>query len=160
MIRNCAIWGNHSSTQYPDCRKAEVEVNGEWKNIETVINDYDWTRKTLVASVQGRGAAVIAARKLSSAMSAASAIAAHLRDWCSGSDDVVSMGITSMLNPYKIREDLIFSFPLRCSGNWTYETVVDFEMDNASRELISKTTNELGQEKNDAFAILSASSSL
>lgn len=152
-MRKCIIWGNHSSSQYPDCRQAQVQLNGEWQNVEKVIADAVWTRETVVACVQERGAAVIAARKLSSAMSAASAIAAHLRDWCSGSEELVSMGIRSAGNPYGVQEGLVFSFPVRCRGNWMYDIVPDIALEATS---LTKTTAELLQEKADADEILKA----
>lgn len=153
------IWGNHSATQYPDCRSAQVNVSGEWKSVESLVNDRDWTRSTLVSNVQQRGAAVIAARKLSSAMSAASAVAAHLHDWYFGSSDFVSMGILSTGNPYGVPDGLIYSFPLRCSGNWSYEIVDGINHEAENQKLLVATSAELSQECTDATDILSKQTS-
>lgn len=87
-VKNVIIWGNHSSTQFPDVRSATVNVNGKDTPVFEAVNDDNWLKNDFVSTVQKRGAAVIAARKLSSAMSAAKAICDHARDWWQGTKDV------------------------------------------------------------------------
>lgn len=87
-VKNVIIWGNHSSTQFPDVRSATVKINGEEKSVAEAIQNDQWLKNDFVSTVQKRGAAVIAARKLSSAMSAAKAICDHMRDWWNGTKDV------------------------------------------------------------------------
>ena len=87
-MKNVIIWGNHSSTQFPDVRSATVKINGEEKSVAEAIQNDQWLKTDFVSTVQKRGAAVIAARKLSSAMSAAKAICDHMRDWWNGTKDV------------------------------------------------------------------------
>lgn len=87
-VRNVIIWGNHSSTQYPDISHGDVLVNGSRKKIAEAVNDNNWLQNDFIKTVQTRGAAIIKARKLSSAMSAAKAIVDHLRDWLLGTPEV------------------------------------------------------------------------
>merc|ERR1711953_1353314 len=91
QVKKCIIWGNHSSTQFPDASHATI--NG--KSAAEVIGDEDWIKNVFIPTVQKRGAAVIAARKLSSAMSAAKAASDHMKDWFQGTSDFVSMGVFS-----------------------------------------------------------------
>lgn len=87
-VKNVIIWGNHSSTQFPDLRHATVRLNdGSNKNAYEAIQDENWIKNEFIPCVQKRGAAIIAARKLSSAMSAAKAICDHVRDWWFGTGD-------------------------------------------------------------------------
>lgn len=112
-VKNVIIWGNHSSTQYPDAKHATVDLEGSSKSVPSVINDNDWLDTTFVETIQKRGAAVIAARKMSSAMSAAKAAADHMRDWWVGTKpgEWVSMGIISD-GSYGIAKNIVFSFPV------------------------------------------------
>ena len=87
-IRRLVIWGNHSNTQFPDTRFVEVNKDGAWTPVTKVPHDPKWLQETLIPIVQKRGAEVIAARKLSSAMSAAQAAADHMRDWFHGTKKV------------------------------------------------------------------------
>lgn len=152
-VRQVTIWGNHSSTQFPDLRHAEVTLNdGSNVNALKAIQDDDWMKNEFIPCVQKRGAAVIAARKLSSAMSAAKAICDHLRSWFSGTaeNDWVSMGVMSD-GSYEIDSDLVYSFPVKIDGNKNYTIVKDLEVNDWARDLMDKTQSELVQERNDAL---------
>jgi len=121
-IRNGIIWGNHSSTQVPDASHAEVCVDKKWLSVRELIGDEAWLNDTLAPCVQNRGAAIIEARKLSSAMSAAFSIKKHLENWLFGTKEgeYVSMGVLSNDNPYGINANLMFSFPVCCeAGSFT-----------------------------------------
>merc|ERR1711993_108050 len=114
-VKNVIIWGNHSSTQFPDA--AHATING--KMAADVIKEADWFKTTFLPTVQKRGAAVIAARKLSSAMSAAKAASDHMKDWFQGTDQWVSMGVASD-GSYGTPKDVMFSFPCTCEkGKWS-----------------------------------------
>src|SRR5258706_5686557 len=104
-LKRMAVWGNHSATQYPDLFKAEVDGKKVWP----MIKDQAWLEQTFIPTVQKRGAAIIEARGLSSAASAASAAIDHVRDWVKGSrdGDWVSMGIPSD-GSYGIPEGVIY----------------------------------------------------
>lgn len=159
-VRKCIIWGNHSSTQVPDCSFVEVqapEQNGSVP-LTQLVNDSEWVESKLVKDVQERGAAIIKARKLSSAMSAAAAVAAHVRDWFCGSaeGEFVSMAICSDGNKYGVPEGLIYSFPVRCEGKGQYTVIDGLACTDRIKKMMEATSNELLQEKEDAHAILSA----
>ncbi|OAD62736.1 Malate dehydrogenase, cytoplasmic [Eufriesea mexicana] len=112
-VKNVIIWGNHSSTQYPDTAHATVTLEGSTKSVPTEINNEDWLNNIFVEIIQKRGAAVIAARKMSSAMSAAKAAGDHMRDWWVGTKpgEWISMGVLSD-GSYGIPKDIVFSFPV------------------------------------------------
>ncbi|XP_062576617.1 malate dehydrogenase, cytoplasmic-like [Saccostrea cucullata] len=152
-VRNCVIWGNHSSTQYPDLTYAVVNVKGEEVKARDAIKDDNWVKNDFVKTVQQRGAAVIAARKLSSAMSAAKAIVDHVHDWWFGvpEGNMVSMAVPSD-GSYGIEEGLIYSFPVRTKPDHTYEIIKDLPIDDFSREKMDITMKELVEEKNMAMA--------
>ncbi|KAG5183692.1 malate dehydrogenase [Tribonema minus] len=161
-IRNCVIWGNHSSSQVPDATHAEALVEGKWQAIAPLCNDPQWLEKELVPAVQNRGAAVIAARKLSSALSAANAVACHLRDWVgvtssstTGDGMFVSMAVISDGNPYGIPEGLVFSFPV-ASSNGKCEIVQGLSISTHVRELLDATVAELLAEREMATSIIAA----
>lgn len=151
-VRNVIIWGNHSSTQFPDVSKATVTVNGQKLKVADAIKDNDWIKNDFISTVQKRGAAVIAARKLSSAMSAAKAICDHLRDWWSGVPEGqwVSMGVASN-GAYGVEEGLIYSFPVKTNDDHTYTIVEGLGVDVFAQEKMDLTTKELVEEKNDAL---------
>ncbi|MGD2129516.1 MAG: malate dehydrogenase, partial [Lysobacterales bacterium] len=141
-ISRMVIWGNHSSTQYPDIRFAQVdgkEVAGE--------AEQDWYRNTFIPTVQQRGAAIIKARGASSAASAASAAIDHVRSWALGSadGDWVSMAVPSD-GSYGIEPGVIYSFPCVCEGG-DYRIVQDLEIDDFSRERMDATDAELREER-------------
>ncbi|HBL97583.1 malate dehydrogenase [Psychrobacter pacificensis] len=148
-IKNMTIWGNHSSTQYPDLTAATV--NGK-PALELV--DRDWYENTYIPEVQQRGAAIIKARGASSAASAANAAIAHMRTWALGTDenDWVSMGVYSN-GEYGIAEGLIYSFPCTCkNGDWSIVDGVDVSSE-FSKEKMAATEQELSEER-DAVAHL------
>mmetsp|Transcript_8973 Transcript_8973/g.17337 ORF Transcript_8973/g.17337 Transcript_8973/m.17337 type:complete len:343 (+) Transcript_8973:1519-2547(+) len=146
-IKNLTIWGNHSATQYPDVNQATVGGQYVRKFLEA---DDAWLNTDFISTVQKRGAAIIQARKLSSAMSAASAAVDHVRDWYQGTrpGEWVSMGVYSD-GRYGIPEGLIFSFPVTCR-NFEWSIVSDLPIDKFSREKIEATTKELLEEKAEA----------
>lgn len=148
-VKDIAIWGNHSATQYPDFTRAHVQgkpVFEELGGAETVASK-------VIPVIQKRGAAVIEARGASSAMSAAVAIGDHLRSWLIGDDQVVSMAVPSD-GSYGIKEGIWFSFPVRCPGGGVYEIVNGIEIDEFSKAYIDKTNDELFSEKKEASALL------
>ena len=148
-VKKMIIWGNHSSTQYPDL--TACTVNGK-PALDLV--DRDWYEATYIPEVQQRGAAIIKARGASSAASAANAAIAHVRTWIMGTDDNdwVSMGVYSN-GEYGISEGLIYSFPCTCKdGDWSI--VADVDVSSAfSKEKMAATEQELNEER-DAVAHL------
>jgi malate dehydrogenase len=141
------IWGNHSATQYPDIHHCSVAGQNA-----TDLVDQAWIEEDFIPTVQQRGAAIIKARGLSSAASAANAAIEHMRDWALGTNDkVVSMAIHSD-GSYGIEEGLIYSFPVTCE-NGGYSIVQGLENNEFSRDLMAKTEQELKQER-DAVADL------
>jgi malate dehydrogenase len=155
-VKNVIIWGNHSSTQFPDVRTATVTVKGADTPVYEAIKDDHWLKNDFISTVQKRGAAVIAARKLSSAMSAAKAMCDHMRDWWHGTKDNewVSMGVISD-GSYGIEKGLVFSYPVKTKGGH-YTIVQNLSLDDWSRDMIEKTQKELVEEKNDALKATSA----
>lgn len=152
-VKNVIIWGNHSSTQYPDVNHAEVNGKSAFES----VNDEHWLNGDFITTVQKRGAAVIAARKLSSAMSAAKAIGDHIRDWHFGTpkDSWTSMGVYST-GLYNIPEGLIYSYPVKISADGKYTIVEDLSINNASRERMDATAKELIEEKDMALEFISS----
>ena len=143
-ITKLTIWGNHSSTQYPDLHEANVNGNSALSLI-----DQAWYEADYIPTVQQRGAAIIAARGASSAASAANAALNHMRDWALGTpaNDWVSMGVYSD-GSYGIDKGLIYSFPVTCkNGDW--EIVQGLHINDFSRAKMQATEKEL-QEERDA----------
>jgi malate dehydrogenase len=142
-VKKMTIWGNHSATQYPDVFSAEVEGQKAVK----LINDQAWIEGTFIPTVQKRGAAIIEARGLSSAASAANAAIDHVRDWVNGTPagDWVSMGIPSD-GSYGIPEGLMFGYPTTCSGG-RYEIVKGLEHNDFAKGKIAATQKELTEER-------------
>ena len=141
-LANMTIWGNHSTTQYPDV--SNLKLNGE--AISETLDD-DWVKDAFIPRVQNRGAEIIKARGLSSAASAASAAIDHMRDWALGTrtDDWVSMAVPSD-GSYGISEGIIYSFPVTCQSG-TYSIVQNLEIDDFSKECIEITERELLDER-------------
>ncbi len=141
-VRRMTIWGNHSATQYPDVYRAQV--NG--KMVASLVNDESWIAETFIPTVQQRGKAIIEARGLSSAASAANAAIDHIHDWSLGTDDDdwASMAVASD-GSYGVPEGLIYGFPCRCSDG-KYEIVTGLEIDDFSRERLDATAKELADE--------------
>lgn len=148
-VTKMTIWGNHSSTQYPDLFHAKVA--GE---VASDAVDQSWYESTFIPDVQQRGAAIIKARGASSAASAANAAIFHLRDWALGSavNDWVSMGVYSD-GSYGIEEGLIYSFPCVCKdGDW--EIVQGLSIDEFSQARMSQTEQELIEERDAVKSLL------
>ena len=142
-LKKITVWGNHSPTMYADYRFCTS--NGD--NVKALINDPVWNNDVFLPTVGKRGAAIIEARGLSSAASAANAAIDHMRDWCLGSDDWVTMGVPSD-GSYGVPEGIIFGFPCECK-NGSYKIIQGLEIDAYSQEKIAKTLKEL-QEEADA----------
>ena len=142
LIKKVAIWGNHSTTQYPDISNALINSK---KAIDLL--DQDWVRNNFIPRVQKRGAEIIQARGLSSAASAASAAIDHMKDWEIGSDqnNWVSMAIPSD-GSYGISEGIIFSYPVTCKGG-DYSIVKELNLDEFSQESIKTSELELLDER-------------
>jgi len=142
-VKKMTIWGNHSATQYPDVFNAQVDG----QNAAKLINDPAWIEGTFIPTVQKRGAAIIEARGLSSAASAANAAIGHVRDWVNGTPagDWVSMGIPSD-GSYGIPEGLMFGYPTTCSGG-RYEIVKGLDLGDFAKGKIAATHKELQEER-------------
>jgi len=141
-IEKLIVWGNHSPTMYPDYRFATV--NGQ--SVKDLINDATWNKEVFLPTVGKRGAAIIDARGLSSAASAANAAIDHVRDWILGTNGKwVTMGIAS-LGQYEIPKEVIYGFPVTCQ-NGEYTLVEGLEIDAFSRERMTHTLNELLEEQ-------------
>jgi malate dehydrogenase len=147
-VRHAVIFGNHSSTQVPFAQRAVIKGVPIEQALPSA-EDKAWMEGDLIACVQKRGAAVIQARKLSSAMSAARAIYDHLYDLLHGSDDWVSMAVCSD-GSYSIPKGVFYSFPCAVSGGGAYEIVQGLEIDEHTRLLLDATRAELEKEYDDA----------
>ncbi|XP_063299833.1 malate dehydrogenase, cytoplasmic [Pelobates fuscus] len=156
-VKNVIIWGNHSSTQYPDASHATVHVGGKDISAFEAVKDDSWLKGDFLKTVQQRGASVIQARKLSSAMSAAKAICDHVRDIWFGTPEgqFVSMGVISDGNGYGVANDLLYSFPVTIKDK-TWKIVEGLKIDDFSREKMDLTAKELIEEKETAFEFLSS----
>ena len=143
-ISNVTIWGNHSATQYPDAENAKI--NGE--PAMSVITDHEWLRGDFITTVQKRGAAIIAARGLSSAMSAANATLDQVKSFLhkTAEGDWFSAAVPSD-GSYGIDEGLIFSFPLTCDGAGNYSIVQGLTLSDFAQEKVAATLAELREEK-------------
>lgn len=141
-IKKITVWGNHSSTQYPDIFHAEV--NGI---AASSLVDESWLENDFLPIVQKRGAAIIEARGLSSAASAANAAINHIRDWVLGTpeNDWVTMGVASD-GSYNIPEGVIYGFPVICK-NGHYEIVKNLSINEYSQAKMINTYNELLEER-------------
>uniref|UniRef100_A0A3B4Y7D7 Malate dehydrogenase, cytoplasmic n=1 Tax=Seriola lalandi dorsalis TaxID=1841481 RepID=A0A3B4Y7D7_SERLL len=155
-VKNVIIWGNHSSTQYPDVHHAKVNVHGSETAAYDAVKDEAWLRGDFISTVQLRGAAVIKARKLSSAMSAAKAICDHMRDIWFGTKEgeFISMGVYAGGNSYGIPEDLIYSFPVQIK-NKTWKVFDGLPINDFSRAKMDATAAELVEERDTAMDFLS-----
>jgi malate dehydrogenase len=141
-IRKLVVWGNHSSTMYPDYRFATVDG----ASLKDAINDAAWNADTFIPTVAKRGAAIIEARGLSSAASAANAAICHVRDWLLGSDgEWVTMGVPSD-GSYGIPEGIIYGVPV-ITANGGYTRVADLPIDDFSRAAMDRTLAELEEER-------------
>ncbi len=148
-IRQMTIWGNHSATQYPDISHCTVAG----KPAPSLV-DEAWVKDDFIPTVQQRGAAIIKARGLSSAASAASSAIDHVHDWALGSpeNDWVSMAVPSD-GSYGVAEGIVYSFPVRCqNGRW--EIVQGLEISDFSRERMKATEAELLEERDGVKDLL------
>jgi malate dehydrogenase len=148
-ITKTVVWGNHSATQYPDLFQAECEGKKVWP----MINDQAWLEGNFIPTVQKRGAAIIEARGLSSAASAANAAIDHMRDWVLGSQGRwVSMGIPAD-GSYGIGEGVLYGYPCVCE-NGTYRIVPGIEVSDFARPRMQATLQELQEERDGVKHLL------
>jgi malate dehydrogenase len=149
-VKNVIIWGNHSGTQYPDVEHGVI--NGRCiKDVLSSADDVEWLQEMFIPKVQQRGAEILKARGLSSAMSAASAACDHMRDWLQGTKDGewVSMGVYSD-GSYGQPVDVIYSFPCVCdNGKWVI--VQDLPVSNETTLKMKITADELIEERSLAL---------
>jgi malate dehydrogenase len=149
-IEKLVVWGNHSPTMYPDYRFATIDG----KSVKDSINDPAWNKDTFIPTVGKRGAAIIDARGLSSAASAANAAIDHIHDWVLGTNGKwVTMGIPSK-GEYGIPAEVIYGFPVVCE-NGEYKMIEGLEIDEFSRERMTHTLNELLEEQAGVKHLLS-----
>jgi malate dehydrogenase len=149
-IRKVTVWGNHSATQYPDVFQAEAGGKKVWDQ----IRDQAWLEQTFIPTVQKRGAAIIEARGLSSAASAANAAIDHVRDWVRGTreGDWVTMGVPSD-GSYGIPEGVLYGYPVTCKTG-RYEIVQGIEVSEFSRKRMDATLKELHEERDGVKQLL------
>jgi len=148
-IEKLAVWGNHSPTMYADYRFATIDG----QSVKDMINDQVWNKDVFLPTVGKRGAAIIEARGLSSAASAANAAIDHMRDWALGTNGKwVTMGIPSN-GEYGIPKDVMFGFPVTCA-NGEYRIVEGLAIDAFSQECINKTLAELQGEQDGVKHLL------
>jgi malate dehydrogenase len=149
-IRKVTVWGNHSATQYPDLFQAEADGRKVWP----MINDPTWLERDFIPTVQKRGAAIIEARGLSSAASAANAAIDHIREWVHGTrdGDWVTMGVPSD-GSYGIAEGVMFGYPVTCKGG-AYQVVKGIDISDFSRKRIDATLKELHEERDGVKHLL------
>jgi malate dehydrogenase len=142
-IKKMVVWGNHSGTQYPDLSHAEIRG----RKVSDVLPDPDWIEKEFIPTVQKRGAAVIEARGLSSAASAANAAISHVHDWLlhSHHNDWVTMSVPSD-GSYGIPEGVIYGFPVTCR-NGHYHIVKDLPISELGRKHMLDSYQELLEER-------------
>ena len=148
-IRKLAVWGNHSPTMYADYRFATIDG----ASVKDMINDHVWNKDVFLPTVGKRGAAIIEARGLSSAASAANAAIDHMRDWALGTNgEWVTMGVPSN-GDYGIPQDVMFGYPVTCA-NGKYEIVKGLPIDEFSQGCIDKTLAELTGEQDGVKHLL------
>ncbi len=148
-IRKLAVWGNHSPTMYADYRFATIDG----ASVKDMINDQVWNKDTFLPTVGKRGAAIIAARGVSSAASAANAAIDHMRDWALGTQgEWVTMGVPSN-GEYGIPKDVMFGYPVTCEGG-SYKIVEGLPIDEFSQGCIDKTLAELTGEQDGVKHLL------
>jgi len=148
-IEKLVVWGNHSPTMYPDYRFATIAG----QSVKAMINDDVWNKDVFLPTVGKRGAAIIEARGLSSAASAANAAIDHIRDWVLGTNGKwVTMGIPSD-GSYDIPQDIIYGYPVTCA-NGEYQIVQGLDVDAFSRERMNFTLNELLEERDGVKHLL------
>ena len=147
-LRKMAVWGNHSPTMYADYRFCTADG----QSVKSMINDEAWNNDVFQPAVAKRGAAIIEARGLSSAASAANAAICHMRDWALGADDWATMGVPSD-GSYGIPEGIVFGFPCECR-NGSYKIVQRLEIDAYSQQKLDRTLKELQDEADAVKSML------
>lgn len=148
-IRKLCVWGNHSPTMYADYRFATIDG----ASVKDMINDQAWNKDVLLPTVGKRGAAIIEARGLSSAASAANAAIDHMRDWALGTNgEWVTMGVPSN-GEYGIPKEVVFGYPVTCAGG-EYKIVEGLPIDDFSQQCIDKTLAELMGEQDGVKHLL------
>jgi malate dehydrogenase len=148
-IEKLCVWGNHSPTMYADYRFATIDG----KSVKETINDAAWNKDTFLPTVGKRGAAIIEARGLSSAASAANAAIDHMRDWALGTNGKwVTMGVVSK-GDYGIPKEVMFGYPVTCAGG-EYKIVEGLPIDAFSQERINLTLKELQEEQDGVKHLL------
>ena len=149
-ISKMVVWGNHSTTQYPDLSYAEIDS----KNVSNLINDPAWVKSSFIPTVQDRGMSIIKARGMSSAASAANAAIDHVHDWVFGTkeNDWTSMSIPSD-GSYDIPEGVIYSHPVICQDG-VYKIVQGLEISEFSKEKMHATYTELVEERESVKHLL------
>jgi len=148
-VHKLAVWGNHSPTMYADYRFATIDG----ASVKDMINDHAWNKDVFLPTVGKRGAAIIEARGLSSAASAANAAIDHMRDWALGTNGQwVTMGVPSR-GEYGIPRDIMFGYPVTCAGG-EYKIVEGLTIDAFSQECINKTLAELQGEQDGVKHLL------
>ncbi|GMV54331.1 MAG: malate dehydrogenase [Betaproteobacteria bacterium] len=148
-IDNMVVWGNHSPTMYPDYRFATIAG----QSVKSLVNDDTWNRDVFIPTVAKRGAAIIEARGVSSAASAANAAIGHIHDWVLGTQGKwVTMGVPSD-GSYGIPEGILYGVPVTCA-NGSYQRVRDLEIDAFSRERMDHTLKELLEERDGVAELL------
>lgn len=158
-VRNAIVWGNHSSTQFPDVSHAIARTQHGEKPVRELIADEKWFKEEFVSVVQQRGEAVIKARKQSSSLSAASAACDHMRDWILGTQKGtwVSMGVCSD-GSYGVPKGIFYSFPVTCEkGEWSI--VQGLEVDDFAQSKMELSANELDEERSMAYEFVVSSES-
>ncbi len=149
-IKKMIVWGNHSGTQYPDLDQAEIRGS----LVRDLLPDQDWVEREFIPTVQKRGAAVIEARGLSSAASAANAAISHIHDWVLGAhhNNWVSMGVPSD-GSYGIPEGVLYGFPVRCKQG-QYHIVQDLPISELGRKHMEDSYRELADERDHVRHLL------
>lgn len=150
QIRKMTIWGNHSATQYPDIFHCQIDGEPAMEKV-----DIAWISDEFIPTVQQRGAAIIKARGLSSAASAASAAIDHMHDWILGSPDGdwVSMAVPAN-GSYGVAEGIVYSFPVTCADG-AYQIVGGLDINDFSRQRMDQTEAELREERDGVKDLLS-----
>lgn len=151
-VKNIVIWGNHSSTQFPDVRHAKVLKGDTWVDGYHAVNDDTWLKGDFIPLIQKRGAEIIKRRKFSSAMSAAKAACDHMKDWFHGThgDEWVSMAVPSD-GSYHTTPGIMYSFPVRIDQHREWHIVQALPIDDWSREKMDITLKELISERDEAL---------
>jgi malate dehydrogenase len=150
-VKNLAVWGNHSSTQFPDFENATVDGS----DVQAAIKDRAWLEGDFLSSVQKRGAAVIEVRGASSAASAANAAIDTVVSLTTETapDDCVAVAVSSNGEHYDVAPGITFGFPVQVDGQGAWRVKEGFELDDFAREKITVTTDELLAEREDVIAL-------